>query len=266
VDAYVPRLLDTELRDVVATHPAALVVGPRACGKTTTTQRLCRSALRLDIPRVALAAHANPDVVLRGLEEPVLIDEWQVVPEILGAVKRAVDENPHPGRFVLTGSSQADLTASGWPATGRVVRLTMYPLVGRERHGDPTAPSLIDRILDSGTDTLVNPTRDWDLQDYVTEALTSGWPEAVRAEAERTRDRWLSGYIDHLATREAPLLGVARDPVRMRRYLQALAANTAGVPTHKLLYDAAGLSPKLRDLYRSTYVVTWEFTFLISIL
>jgi len=143
-------------------------------------------------------------VVLRGLAEPILIDEWQVVPEILGAVKRAVDEDPHPGRFVLTGSSQADLTASGWPATGRVVRLTMYPLVGRERHGDPTASPLIDRIL--STDAVVNPTRDWDLQDYVTEALTSGWPEAIRAQAERTRDRWLSGYIDHLATREAPLL------------------------------------------------------------
>ncbi|HEV7758287.1 MAG TPA: DUF4143 domain-containing protein, partial [Acidimicrobiales bacterium] len=28
---------------------------------------------------------------LRGLEEPVLLDEWQVVPEVLGAVKRSVD-------------------------------------------------------------------------------------------------------------------------------------------------------------------------------
>ncbi len=154
---------------------------------------------------------------------------------------RLVDDDPRPGRFVLTGSSQADLTASGWPATGRIVRLAMYPLVGRERHGDPASPSLVDRIVSGGADALAGPAAGWDLHGYLAEALTSGWPEALRAPTERARDRWLTGYVDHLATREAPSLGVARDPLRMRRYLRAIAANTAGVPTHKLLYDAAGI-------------------------
>ncbi|WP_322770078.1 ATP-binding protein [Frankia sp. Cr1] len=247
--AYVPRLLDTELQDVVASHPAVLVVGPRACGKTTTTRRVCQSILRLDVPAQAAVVRADPDAALRGLEEPVLIDEWQVVPEVLGAVKRAVDDDPRPGRFVLTGSSQADLTASGWPATGRIVRLTMYPLVGRERHGDPTAPSLIDRILDGGVDAFADPSTGWDLHAYVTEALTSGWPEALRTEADRARDRWLTGYVDHLVTREAPALSAARDPLRLRRYLQAIAANTAGVPTHKLLYDSAGIGREAAVAY-----------------
>ncbi|WP_045879032.1 DUF4143 domain-containing protein [Pseudofrankia sp. DC12] len=246
---YVPRLIDQELQDVIATHPAVLVVGPRACGKTTTTRRLCRSMLRLDVPAQATVVRADPDVALRGLDEPILIDEWQLVPEVLGAVKRAVDDDPRPGRFVLTGSSQADLTASGWPATGRIVRLTMYPLVGRERHGDPTAPPLIDRIVAEGAASLANPAPEWDLASYVDEALTSGWPEALNAPTGRSRDRWLTGYVDHLATREAPALGVARDPLRMRRYLQAIAANTAGVPTHKLLYDAAGINRETATAY-----------------
>lgn len=171
------------------------------------------------------------------------------MPEVLGAVKRAVDDDPRPGRFVLTGSSQADLTTSGWPATGRIIRLTMYPLVGRERHGDPAALSLVDRILDDGADAFVDPPSGWDLYTYVTEALSSGWPEALRTEADRARDRWLTGYVDHLATREAPALGVARDPLRLRRYLQAIAANTAGVPTHKLLYDSAGISREAAVAY-----------------
>lgn len=238
---YVPRLVDTELAEVLGSHPAVLVVGPRACGKTTTTRRHCRSILRLDVPAQAAVVRADPDAALRGLDEPILIDEWQLTPEILGAVKRAVDDDARPGRFVLTGSSQADLTASGWPATGRIVRLTMYPLVGRERHGDPTAPSLVDRILNDGADTFGAPDSDWDLHAYVNEALTSGWPEALRASNERARDRWLTGYVDHLVTRDAPSLGLARDPSRMRSYLRVTAANTAGVPTHKLLYDAAGI-------------------------
>ena len=62
-----------------------------------------------------------------------------------------------------------------------------------------------------------------------------GWPEALRAPSERARDRWLTSYVDHLVTREAPSLGMARDPVRLRKYLQTIAANTTDVPTHKLL-------------------------------
>ena len=239
--SYLPRLIDPELGEVLTAHPAALVVGPRACGKTTSTRRLCRSIVRLDVPAQAAVVRADPDVALRGLSEPVLIDEWQLVPEVLGAVKRAVDDDPRPGRFVLTGSSQADLSTTGWPATGRLVRLTMYPLIGRERHGDPTSSSLIDRLLADGGDPFETGISRWDLQDYLMDALSSGWPEVLRLSNERARDRWLTSYIDHLVTREAPSLGVARDPVRMRRYLQAIAANTAGVPSHKLLYDAAGV-------------------------
>ena len=113
------------------------------------------------------------------------------MPEILGAVKRAVDDDPRPGRFILTGSSQADLTAAGWPATGRVVRLTMYPLLVRERHGDSTLRSLVDRILDDGADAFgTDPITGWDLSGYVREALLSGWPEALHASTERARDRW----------------------------------------------------------------------------
>jgi hypothetical protein len=241
MESYVPRLLDGELAEVLTSHPAVLVVGPRACGKTTTTRRQCRSVLRLDVPAQAAVVRADPDAALRGLAEPILIDEWQLVPDILGAVKRAVDDDPRPGRFVLTGSSQADLTATGWPATGRIVRLTMYPLVGRERHGNPRSPSLIDRLASDGLDTFTTSPNDWDLHRYLADALTSGWPEALRTSSDRARDRWLTGYVDHLVTREAPSLGVTRDPVRMRKYLQTIAANTAGTPTHKVLYDAAGI-------------------------
>ena len=242
MESYRPRLLDEELAGVLTSHPAVLVVGPRACGKTTTTRRQCRSVLRLDVPAQAAVVRADPDAALRDLPEPILIDEWQLAPDILGAVKRAVDDDPRPGRFVLTGSSQADLTTTGWPATGRIVRLTMYPLVGRERHGDPRTPSLIDRLAADGVDTFGSTApNDWDLHRYLADALTSGWPEALRTPSDRARDRWLTGYIDHLVTREAPVLGVTRDPVRMRKYLQTIAANTAGTPTHKVLYDAAGI-------------------------
>lgn len=51
---------------------------------------------------------ADPDVALAGYEEPILLDEWQEVPTVLGAVKWAVDRDARPGRFLLTGSVRAD--------------------------------------------------------------------------------------------------------------------------------------------------------------
>jgi hypothetical protein len=72
LESYVPRLLDQELAEDLTSHPAVLVVGPRACGKTTTTRRQCRSLLRLDVPSQAAVAQADPDAALRDLREPIV--------------------------------------------------------------------------------------------------------------------------------------------------------------------------------------------------
>jgi predicted AAA+ superfamily ATPase len=118
---YLPRLVDPLLGELVSDHPAALIVGPRACGKTTTARRHSSGRLRLDRPAEAAVVRADPDAALQAGPFPLLVDEWQVVPEVLGAVKRAVDEESGSGRFLLTGSSQADLSVAGWPATGRLI-------------------------------------------------------------------------------------------------------------------------------------------------
>lgn len=81
-----------------------LINGPRAAGRTTTARQHATSEVRLDQPVQAAAFQADPDAALRGRPEPVLLDEWQAVPEVLGAVKRSVDDDPRPGRFILTGS------------------------------------------------------------------------------------------------------------------------------------------------------------------
>ncbi|MEN3361187.1 MAG: uncharacterized protein V7637_5169 [Mycobacteriales bacterium] len=222
-------------------HPAVLLVGPRACGKTTTARRHTTGRLRLDRPAEAAAARADPDAVLAAGPFPLLIDEWQVVPEVLGAVKRSVDDDPVPGRFVLTGSAQADLTAAGWPATGRVIRVPMYGLVEREFGGAAHAPPLLDRLVAAGPDGVSVPLDPPDIRGYVTRALRGGFPEAALAGTDRSRGRWLASYVDQVVTRDVGLAGEVRDPVRLRRYLRAVAASTGGMPTLKTLTDAVGI-------------------------
>ena len=114
VARYLPRLVDSVLRELLAELPAVLVVGPRAAGKTTTAARHAVSLVRLDRPAEAAAFHADPDAALASFDEPVVLDEWQEVPTVLGAVKRAVDTGPRPGRFLLTGSVRADIEAETW--------------------------------------------------------------------------------------------------------------------------------------------------------
>ena len=81
-----------------------------------------------------------------GDDEPVLLDEWQEVATVLGAVKRAVDGNPRPGRFLLTGSVRADLEATTWPGTGRLVRVPLYGMSVREQQERLEGRPYLDRL------------------------------------------------------------------------------------------------------------------------
>lgn len=239
---YLPRMVDGLLAGLLDGLPAVLVIGPRACGKTTTAGRHVVDMLRLDRPADADLVRADPDTALRIRSAPLLIDEWQLVPDVLGAVKRAVDDVSGVGRFVITGSAQTDLTSAGWPLTGRAVRLPMWGLCQRELDGDPQAESVLDVVARDGPTGLHPAGRPWGLVDYVEAALRGSLPDAALQDDERLRRRWWVSYVDEIVARDGALVDGARDPVRLRRYLQALAANTAGAPEHKSLYEAAGVN------------------------
>ncbi len=239
---YRQRLVEPLLDELLMALPAVLLVGPRASGKTTTALRRATTTLRLDRPDVAAAVDNDPDAVLADCDPPVLIDEWQVVPSVLGAVKRSVDTTVGNGRYLLTGSSQADLQAHGWPATGRIVRVPVWPMNVRERLGFINRRSIVDRFFEADFDGLIMPTERMDIRDYVDLALNGGFPDLVGQDSERARKAWLAAYIEQVIRRDALLVGQERDPQRLRTYLTALAANTAEVVTHKTLYDTAGVS------------------------
>jgi len=244
---YRKRTLEEALRAYLGEFPALLIVGPRATGKTTTASRHAATVVRLDRPGEAAAFRADPDAALRGLGEPVLLDEWQAVPEVLGAVKRAVDGDPRPGRYVLTGSVRAELEAETWPGTGRLVRLAMYGMTVREQLGRLDSQLFLDRLA-SDNDLAVPPDQP-DLRGYVDLALRGGFPEAALRLSDAARVRWLDSYLDQLLTRDALQLEARRDPARLRRYFEAYALNSAGIVEEKTLLEAAGINLKTARAY-----------------
>ncbi len=245
---YITRLADDVLPDLVGALPAILIVGPRATGKTTTARQYVRSEVRLDRPAEAAAFAADPDAALRLLEEPVLLDEWQAVPEVLGAVKRAVDDDSRPGRFLLTGSVRADLDVATWPGTGRVVRVPMFGLTMRELSSSASGLGFIDALATGDLDMLTPPTPTMDLPGYVEIALRGGFPDVVLRLHDTERTAWLDSYLDQLLTRDAASIS-GRDPARLARYFEALALNSAGLVEDKTLYEAADIDRKTAVAY-----------------
>ncbi len=262
MEEYVPRLVDTLLEEYVEELPAVMVVGPRACGKTTTALRLAGSIVRLDSDEAA-AFRAGPDAALRGRAEPVLLDEWQIVPQVLGAVKRSIDTDRRPGRFLITGSARTDQADRFWPITGRVVILRMHPLTVAEHHHQTVRP-LVDRLADGEQPARASGSP-LDLRSYLRLALRGGFPEPALHLSDHTARAWLESYADQIALRDARSLGTEPDAYRLQRYLKAYAINSGRVVQHKTLYDAAGISRKtalsydtlLRDLMVVNELPAW---------
>jgi hypothetical protein len=242
-------MVDGLLRQLISDFPAVMITGPRATGKTTTAARLARSTVRLDRPVEAEAYRVDPDSALARQPEPVLLDEWQVVPGVLGAVKRMVDQDPRPGRFLITGSVRASLSTDTWPGTGRVLTVPMYGLTVAESRGHPDKQPFLDVVADRGADALPNVADPPDLAGYLDMALASGFPEPLLLRPARGIDRWLESYVDQLITRDAPELEPGRDPDRLRRYFERVALNTAGIVDQVTLAEGAGVDKRTAAAY-----------------
>lgn len=249
MSGYTPRLLDDRLERLFRELPAMLITGPRATGKTTSARRLAKSVARLDRSDEAAIFRTDPDAALASYAEPVLIDEWQAVPEVLGAVKRAVDDDSRGGRFLLVGSVRGDVGAATWPGTGRVIPMAMYGLTLREILHRPSRPTFVELLATADLDAFTLPPEVPDIVGYIELALRGGYPEPVLRLGRDAGGKWLKGYLQQLLTRDVETLDGPRDPRRLRRYFEALALNTAGLPEHKTLFDAAKIDRRTAVAY-----------------
>lgn len=241
--AYLRRTVDVAVDRLLADRGAALISGPRGCGKTTTAAARAASVVRLDVPAQAAIYRADPDVALAAAARPALLDEWQFVPEVMGAVKRAVDADPHAGPVLLTGSAQANRSPDLWAGTGRVSRIAMFGLTEAEIAGRPDL-ALIDRLRSGDLRGVPHALSIWD---YLELAVRGGMP-APRLRHLDAAD-WYADYLDQIVDRDLASAGFTADADRLSAYLIALAENTAGTPSDVTVNAAAGIVPKTANRY-----------------
>lgn len=256
---YIHRILDDELDDLLFGLSAVAIEGPKAIGKTATALQRARTIHTLDDPVQLEVAMADPARLLRG-ETPVLIDEWQRVPECWDLVRRAVDRDPTPNRFLLTGSATpiGPATHSG---AGRIVRLRMRAFSLAERGLGPPTVSL-GQIL-RGDRPEIDGFTTASLEQYAEEILSSGLPAIWRLSG-RALNAQLESYVARIVDKDFMEMGHAvRDPELLMRWMRAYAAATSTTATLETIRDAAtsgeGTKPT-RDTvlaYRSVLEKLW---------
>lgn len=232
---YIPRVVDRELDELLPQLPALALEGPKAVGKTETARRRARTIHQLDDPAQRAIVEADPARALGGAP-PLLIDEWQRVPSVWDAVRRAVDQGSPPGQFLLTGSASpaAPPTHSG---AGRIVTVRMRPMSLAERGIEVPSVSLGDLLAGDGA--AVSGTTDIRLNEYVDEIIRSGLP-GLRSYRGRALRAQLDGYLERIIDTDFEEQGF---PVRrretLRRWLAAYAAATATTASYETIRDAA---------------------------
>jgi predicted AAA+ superfamily ATPase len=232
---YLPRAVDAELDELLTSLPALALEGPKGVGKTATARRRAGTLIELDDPAQRAIAEADPAAALTG-PPPVLVDEWQRVPAIWDAVRRSVDRNAEPGRFLLTGSANP-ATPPTHSGAGRIATVRMRPLSLSERGvGTPTVS--LRRLL-RGDAPAVHGRTDVSLANYVHEIVQSGFPgmRQLKGRALRTQ---LDGYIRRIIDHDFEEQGLrVRRPDVLERWMTAYAAATATTASYETIRDAA---------------------------
>ena len=220
-----PRLVARSLVERLRIMPAVVVTGARQTGKSTLAQSLpgARRLLSLDDLDVLDAARRDPEALVGGAQA-VTLDEVQRQPDLLQAVKRAIDRKRRPGQFLLTGSANLMLMRQvSESLAGRASYLTLWPMTRREQQGQGRC-GLWEELLGSGDEAWPDllAAQAGDPADWRTLAQGGGFPTpAVHMRTAEERAVWFDGYVRTYLERDLQSLSAIAALPDFRRLMRA---------------------------------------------
>lgn len=221
-----PRLLTDTVERVGRAMPVVVITGARQTGKTTLVRDLLpgrRTYHTLDDLDVRALAERTPDELV-GRPEPMVLDEVQKVPDLLLAVKRAVDRKRQPGRYILTGSANLLLMKTvSESLAGRATYLSLWPMTRRERSGHGRAglwSDLLDHRCEDWPEILT--AADPAPAEWRRAAVEGGYPvPAIEYSDSTDRAIWFDGYIRTYLERDLQDLSSIDNLIDFRRLMGA---------------------------------------------
>ena len=255
-----PRFVERRVREALDDTRVVLVSGPRQSGKTTLAQQIASDAMpfiTLDDATTLRAASTDPVGFVRGFDR-VVIDEVQRAPDLILAIKTAVDADSRPGRFLLTGS--ADLMTLPRVAdslAGRMAIVRLLPLAQAELRG--ALPDFLDRAFAGQPPTFRTPVVGNSLVETV---LTGGYPEALTRSGWRRRRDWHLDYVEAIVQRDVRDIARIEQLGSMPRLLRILAGHSGQLVN----YSGFGAPLGMNHVTTRKYVGILENLFLVHTL
>ncbi len=257
-----PRLIRPVVVETMRHARVTLISGARQVGKTTLAVEIAANEcpmqmVTLDDTPTRRAALEDPAGFLAGLAGPVLIDEIQRAPDLLLEIKKAVDRDATPGRFLLTGSANVLASRSVLDAlTGRVDRIRMWPLAQTEIRAGKL--NIVDELLAGRAPQVSGATVGHGA--FSSQIASGGFPEARARPAGRVRERWFADYIATTLERDLGEIASTRRAEDMGRLLALVASQSANL----LSYRAVGERLQMHHDTVQAYVTLLEQMFLLQ--
>lgn len=184
---YLKRIADMQLSIKLDAFGAALIVGPKGCGKTTTAKQHANSFIEFqDEDRrdnYLMIANTQPSDLLKG-DRPRLFDEWQDAPKIWGAIRKDVDDSGEVGQYILTGSSSASVET---PHTGtlRISKMRMYPMSLFES-GESNGTVSLKELFDN-PNSFEGCKSELSIDDIKFAICRGGWPASLKGKTDNAK-------------------------------------------------------------------------------
>lgn len=266
MNKYISRIVDSQLEFKLQTFGAVNVVGPKWCGKTTSSEQIAKSALKLqkDSNKSALieTAEINPTALLKGLK-PRLIDEWQDAPSLWDAVRAYCDDNPGAGHFILTGSTSKKVKTYH-TGTGRISTLRMYPMSlyeSGESNGEVSLRSLFDGTerLDDGCHS------DLTIENLIFAACRGGWPVGVLSANRSSQLAIPKDYVEQIYERDMfSVDDVKRNKKTMKNILKSYARNISTLAGKGDIISDVSAEGAITDKTLDDYINVLEELYIIQ--
>lgn len=273
------RTLEEHVRRLGTQLPVVTLTGPRQSGKTTLARMTYpeRAYVSLETPSERAFAREDPLGFLARFEEGAIFDEIQRAPEILSYLQTTVDEDPTPGRYLVTGSQNLALLDSvSQSLAGRTALLELLPLDLGEIRRFPDPPNGLDEILWTGGyprihERRLNPS-EW-LAAYAATYLERDVRSILNVgdlEAFQTFLRLSAGRVGQLLNLSALASDCGISQPTARRWMSVLEASFVAfrlrpfhanldqrlVKSPKLYFHDSGLAMSLLGIERPAQVAT----------